>query len=78
MNRFAIAMQGGFACAYRSPSGYLVAESDHPTRESAQREADRINAQQAADLARAQAARFRQHAFEQRRPVRWFEPDAFA
>ena len=78
MRRIAIAIQGGFACAYQSPRGYLVAESDHPTRESAQREADRINAEQAAALARAQAARFRQHAYAERRPVRWFEPDAFA
>lgn len=78
MRRFAIAMPGGFACAYQSPSGHLVAESDHLTRESAQREADRINAQADALMARAQAARFRQHAFTERRPVRWFEPDAFA
>ena len=78
MRRIAIAIPGGFACAYRSPRGYLVAESDHPTRDSAQREADRLNAQYEADIARAQAARFRQHAFAERRPVRWFEPDAFA
>lgn len=78
MRRFAIAMPGGFACAYQSPSGHIVAESDHLTRESAQREADRINAEQDALMARAQATRYRQHAYAERRSVRWFEQDAFA
>lgn len=78
MHRTAIAIPGGFVCAYRSPLGHLVAESDHTTREGAQAEADEKNRQHAAELAaqRSSRAMHRQHGM--RRPVRWFEPDAFA
>lgn len=51
---------------------------DCATREAAQREADRLNDQQAAQHRAAQLAGLRQHAYTERRPVRWFEPDAFA
>ena len=54
----------------------------HATRATAEKEAYSLNAQyaarRAAAIAQAHAARHRQHAFAERRPVRWFEPDAFA
>lgn len=78
MKHFAVATPGGYVVAYRSPRGYLVAVSDHVTRDSAQRAADGINAAAAARQAQAEATRYRQHAYTERRPVRWFEPDAFA
>lgn len=72
------AIQGGYAVAYKRPDGTLCAVMDCPTREIAQGHADTLNEHQQAQHRAAQAARFRQHAFAERRPVRWFEPDAFA
>lgn len=72
------AIPGGYAVAYRRPDGTLCAVMDCGTREAAQREADRLNEHQQAQHKAAQLAGLRQHAFAERRPVRWFEPDAFA
>jgi len=77
MTHIPIAMQGGFAVAYQRHTGQLVAVSEHATRESATREAQRINLLARLDHERAARAALTQHAI-QRRPVRWFEPDAFA
>jgi len=78
MRHIAIAFRDGFICAYRRPNGQLCPVSDHNTRESAQAEAERRNAAHAAKLAAetGSIAQHRQHAY--RRPVRWFEQDAFA
>lgn len=78
MRHIAIAVPDGYVCAYRRPNGQLCAVSDHTTREAAQAHADEINRQLAAELAaqRSSRALHRQHGM--RRPVRWFEPDAFA
>lgn len=78
MHHAAIAIPGGFACAYRRPNGELCAVSEHATRDSAHAAATQRNAAHAAMLAAQQSslARHREHAY--RRPVRWFEPDAFA
>lgn len=77
---FVVAMPGGFAVAYQHRSLGLVAQSDHLTRESAEAEAQGMNARAAADMARATSTRAmqRRHAFTERRSVRWFEPDAYA
>ncbi|AVO42739.1 hypothetical protein [Simplicispira suum] len=76
MKHIAIAIQGGFAVAYQRHSGHLVAVSEHATRESAIREAQRLTLLARLDQERADRAALRQHGT--RRPVRWFEPDAFA
>ena len=82
MNHFTVAVPGGFAVAYHRHTGELFAVSEHATRATAEKEAYSLNAQyaarRAAAIAQAHAARHRQHAFAERRPVRWFEPDAFA
>lgn len=75
MRRFAIAVPGGFACAYRSPFGYVVPEGEYRTMAGAQAAADRANAQVQA-LAALRAAR--EAVAHPRRSVRYFEPDAFA
>lgn len=72
------AIQGGFAVAYKRPDGTLCAVMDCPTREIAQGHADRLNEYQMAQHRAALKAGQRQHAYTERRPVRWFEPDAFA
>lgn len=77
MIHHAIAYPGGFVCAYQRPMGELCAVSEHPTRESAQQAAAKLNYQHRARMAQAQATRWREHAIA-RRPVRWFEPDQFA
>lgn len=72
------AQPGGYAVAYKRPDGTLCAVMDCPTREIAQGHADRLNEHQQAQHRAAQLAGLRQHAYTERRPVRWFEPDAFA
>lgn len=74
----AIAIPGGFACAYQRPNGQLCAISDHATRDSAQAMADRKNREHAALLEAQRSSRVIHREHAQRRPVRWFEPDAFA
>ena len=78
LHHIAHATPGGFAVAYTRPDGTLCAVMDCATREAAQREADKLNDQQAAQQRAAELAGLRQHAYEERRPVRWFEPDAWA
>lgn len=72
------AIKGGYAVAYTAPRGHLVAVMDCATRQAAQREADRLNLLQQAQQRAADLAGLRQHAYAERRPVRWFEPDAYA
>lgn len=74
----AIAIRGGFAVAYRQPSGHLCAVMDCPTREIAEQQAERLNLHQQAQQKAAQLAGLREHAIGPRRPVRWFPDDAFA
>ncbi|WP_312129365.1 hypothetical protein [Diaphorobacter nitroreducens] len=77
---FVVAVPGGYAVASMHAALGLVARSEHYARDSAEAEAERLNMQAEADLARARStiAVQRQHAFNERRSVRWFEPDAFA
>ena len=72
------AIRGGFAVAYRQPSGHLCAVMDCPTREIAEQQALRLNLHQQAQQKAAQLAGLREHAIAPRRPVRWFPDDAFA
>lgn len=75
------AIRGGFAVAYRQPSGHLCAVMDCPTREIAEQQAQRLNLHQQAQHKAAQLAGLREHAIaprHERRPVRWFPDDAFA
>lgn len=76
MKHIAIAIPGGFAVAYQRHTGQLVAVSEHATRESAAQEAQRLDLIARIEQARAERAGLRQNGM--RRPVRWFEPDAFA
>lgn len=78
MRHIAIAVPDGFVCAYQRPGGQLCAVSEHATREGAMARATQKNREYAAQQAaqRNSIARHREHG--QRRPVRWFEPDAFA
>jgi len=77
---FVCAIPGGYAVAYHHAHLGVTAMSDHLTRDGAEAEADRQNLRHEAELARAAASKManRQHAFSAGRPVRWFEPDAFA
>lgn len=78
MKRFTTAaVQGGHVVAYVRPDGTLCAISDHATRASAQAEAQRLTA---AELIRHQRETLRAMvaAVAVPRPVRYFEPDAFA
>lgn len=77
----AIAIRGGFAVAYRQPSGHLCAVMDCPTREIAEQQAERLNLHQQAQQKAAELAGLREHAFKEARygrTVRFFEDDAFA
>ncbi|WP_426303885.1 hypothetical protein ACN9MJ_12760 [Acidovorax facilis] len=79
LNHTAHAIPGGYAVAYKRPDGTLCAVMDCGTRGAAEREAQRLNEHQQAQHRAAQLAGLRQHAYsDNRRPVRWFEPDAFA
>lgn len=79
LNYSAHAIRGGFAVAYTRPDNTLCAVMDCPTRQTAQREADRLNLLQQAQQRAADLAALREHAYsDYRRPVRWFEPDDFA
>ena len=71
------AIPGGFVVAFRSPCGGLNAVLDCRTREIAEREARYLNSARAAEIERQ---RLRDIAMQRNnpRPVRWFEPDAFA
>lgn len=75
-----VAMPDGYAVAYFHASGGWVAHSMHCVRESADAEAESKNLRHQAALALAASSRqqHREHAFTERRSVRWFEPDAFA
>lgn len=74
MKKYFIApMQGSWAVVCRNENLGLCAVSDHLLEESAQREAERLNAQHAAERARRY-----ERPFVRRQPVRYFEPDAFA
>lgn len=75
-----VAQPDGYAVAYHHAHGGWVALSMHCDRGSAQREVDLKNLQHQAELARAASSvqQHREHAFTERRSVRWFEPDAFA
>ena len=78
MQHIAVPADAGYAVAYRRPNGELCALGEHPTYQSAKREADRLNAQQQARQ-RLEAHRAMLAAMERpRRPVRYFEADAFA
>mgnify|MGYP004701990733 CR=1 FL=1 len=79
LHHTAHAIPGGFAVAYTRPDGTLCAVLDCAERQTAQREADRLNLLQQAQQRAADMAALREHAYsDYRRPVRWFEPDAFA
>lgn len=70
-----VATPGGFVVAFQRPDGKLTAHAETHLRNVAEREAARLN-----EARRAEAAqqRLRDLANPERRPVRWFEPDAFA
>lgn len=78
LHHTAHAIPGGFAVAYRRPDGTLCAVLDCATRDAAEREADKLNDHQQAQHRAAVAAGLRQHAFAERRTVRWFPDDAYA
>ena len=70
------AVPGGFICGFITHDGALCAVSDHGSRASAQAEANRLNT---AELIRHQREALRAIAADTvRRPVRYFEQDAFA
>jgi alpha-D-ribose 1-methylphosphonate 5-triphosphate synthase subunit PhnG len=69
--------QGGFVVARSRGNGEWVAVSDHLMYESARREAVRLNAEHQARQ-RMEARRAMLAATAPRRPVRYFEADAFA
>lgn len=67
----------GFAVAFVSVRGDLVAVSEHPTPESARNECIQLAKQQRV-AAFLQTAEKPAHSARFARPVRWFEPDQFA
>lgn len=67
-----------FAVVFTNVKGELVAVSEHSHAGSALREADQRNRQAAALREATKAAFERQQATQQRRAIRYFEPDAFA
>jgi hypothetical protein len=69
--------QHGYVVARSRGNGEWVGVSEHLLYESARREAMRLNAGQQARQ-RIEAHRAMQEAMAPRRPVRYFEPDAFA
>jgi hypothetical protein len=75
-----IAQPDGYAVAYPHASGGWVAHSMHCQRNTAETEAQALNEDHAAAVKAAQSSlqMHREHAFAERRPVRYFEPDAFA
>lgn len=74
-----VALPDGYAVAFFHATGGWMTISEHITRESAESEAQRLNLRQQAEIIAANSshAKNREHAYT-RRPVRWFEPDAFA
>lgn len=81
LHHTAHAVPGGYAVAYRQPSGHLCAVMDCATREAAQAQADRLNQHQRDMRKAAELAGLREHAMakpHERRSVRWFPDDAFA
>lgn len=78
MKYFVCAIQGGYAVVNRTALGQLDIVMEAWDRGAAECAAKALQAQFDARMAAAQAARFREHALQPRRPVRWFEPDAFA
>lgn len=77
MKRFVtVAVRGGYLVAYIRPDGTLCAVSDHATIDTAKKWAQY---NQAEELKRCQREALRAIAADTiRRPVRYFEPDAFA
>ena len=75
-----IAQPDGYAVAYFHANGGWVAQSMHCDRTSAEDEVQRRNLAHQAQLALAASSlrQHRQHAFAERRPVRFFPDDAFA
>jgi len=75
-----VTLPTGYAVAYLHAVGGWTAVSEHATRDSAEREAQRLNLAHQAALAMAASSlqQHRQHAFTERRSVRYIEPDAFA
>jgi len=73
------AIPSGYAVSFVRPDGKATIHTEHGTRDSAERHADTLN-----ETRRAEAERQRlrdianRDTFGNRRPVRWFEPDAFA
>lgn len=74
-----VAVPGGFAVAFRSALGGLVAVVECADRNTAEAQAKRLDAEAEARAAIAASARarYREHGMA-RRPVRFFEPDAYA
>lgn len=72
------AIQGGYAVVNRTALGRLEVVEEAWDRRAADRRAAQLQAAHDARMAAAQAARFREHALQPRRHVRYFEPDAFA
>lgn len=73
---FVVAMPGSWAVACRDWRGKLYAISEHGTRKSAENEATRKNHEARVAAIRAY---WRQNTIpKKRRPVRYFEDDAFA
>ena len=71
------AVKGGFVVARRLDTGDLVAESDHLTRKSAEREAYEKNTRHMLEISR-QMVRADANRWPRRKSARYIEPDAFA
>lgn len=75
-----VAIPTGYAVAYHHATGGWTTLSEHLERASAESEVQRLNLAHQAALVMAASSlqQHRQHAFAERRSVRYFEPDAFA